>query len=276
MRDHQRGRRLLGPDPQQLEVEPLAGHVVEGAERLVEQQHRRLHHQRAGDRDPLSHAAGELARLGLLESLVADQRDEASLTRAGSALVPADLEREPDVGLHGAPGEQRGVLEGDAELVVAPQLARGLALDDRAPAGGLLQAGEDPQDRGLAAARGAEQRQKRVRRGLQVDGGQRLEAVPRPSATFLVNPRMSIPVADSGSYPGEVVLSQVARSATRSSAADAPYRSGLQARVLRVHLVEQGRDMSKVLGGDGDPHVARVVMTLRRGDREQTGSPGWR
>ena len=36
--DQQRGRGPLGPDPLQLEVEPLAGHLVERAERLVEQQ----------------------------------------------------------------------------------------------------------------------------------------------------------------------------------------------------------------------------------------------
>ena len=38
--DEQGGRDPLGPDPQQLEVEPLPGHLVEGAEGLVEQQDR--------------------------------------------------------------------------------------------------------------------------------------------------------------------------------------------------------------------------------------------
>ena len=39
-----------------------AGQRVERAERLVEQQHLRLHRQRAGDADALLHAAGDLRR----------------------------------------------------------------------------------------------------------------------------------------------------------------------------------------------------------------------
>ena len=74
--DEQRGGGPLGPDALQLEVEPLAGHLVERAERLVEQQDLRLDHQRPGDRDPLAHAAGQLGRPGLLEALEADQLDQ--------------------------------------------------------------------------------------------------------------------------------------------------------------------------------------------------------
>ena len=94
--DHQRGRRLLGPDPQQLDVQPLPGHVVQRAERLVEQHHRRLDHQAAGDGDPLPHAAGQLRRLGLLEALQPDQRDQV-VDQPGLGLDPGDLERHPDV-----------------------------------------------------------------------------------------------------------------------------------------------------------------------------------
>src|SRR5258707_14368270 len=38
----------LGPDPLQLEVEPLAGHLVQRTERLVPQQDPRPHHQEDG------------------------------------------------------------------------------------------------------------------------------------------------------------------------------------------------------------------------------------
>ena len=79
----------LGPDALQLEVEPLAGHLVERAERLVEQQHLRLDHQRPGDGDPLAHAARELRGPGLLEALEPDELDEASI------VSPADLRRRP-------------------------------------------------------------------------------------------------------------------------------------------------------------------------------------
>ena len=72
----ERRRHPLGPYPQQFEVEPLAGHLVQRAERLVEEQDPRLGHQRPGDRHPLAHPAGELVGPGLLESLQTDQIDQ--------------------------------------------------------------------------------------------------------------------------------------------------------------------------------------------------------
>ena len=45
------------------EFMPLAGHLVERAERLVHQQDRRLERERARDRDALLHPAGELVRV---------------------------------------------------------------------------------------------------------------------------------------------------------------------------------------------------------------------
>src|SRR3954454_4832649 len=50
------------PDPEQPLLEQLAGLRVEGAERLVHEQHLRLDRQAPRDRDPLLHAAGQLAR----------------------------------------------------------------------------------------------------------------------------------------------------------------------------------------------------------------------
>ena len=57
------GRGAL-PEPQQLEVEPLAGQRVEGAERLVEQQDLRLERERAGEGDALAGPARQLGRPG--------------------------------------------------------------------------------------------------------------------------------------------------------------------------------------------------------------------
>ena len=45
------------PDLHQLEVHPLARHLVERPERLVHQQQLRVEGERAGDRDPLLHPA---------------------------------------------------------------------------------------------------------------------------------------------------------------------------------------------------------------------------
>ena len=88
MRDEQRRARPLGPDALQLEVEALAGHLVERAERLVEQQHLRLDHERPGDGDPLAHAARELRGPRLLEALEPDELDEV-VDRAGRDLHAA-------------------------------------------------------------------------------------------------------------------------------------------------------------------------------------------
>ncbi len=43
-------------------MQQVAGHRVEGAERLVHQQHVGILGERAGERDALPHAAGELMR----------------------------------------------------------------------------------------------------------------------------------------------------------------------------------------------------------------------
>ena len=66
-------RHVDGGDPQlalqplQLEAHLLAQLGVEVGQRLVEQQQRRLHHQRARERQALLLAAGELGRLALGE-----------------------------------------------------------------------------------------------------------------------------------------------------------------------------------------------------------------
>ena len=55
-------------DPLQLELHLLAQLEVERAERLVEQQHARMVHERAPERDALLLAARELPRLPLREA----------------------------------------------------------------------------------------------------------------------------------------------------------------------------------------------------------------
>ena len=59
--------RELAPQRQQIVVELEAGDLVERRERLVHQQHARRGDQRARDRHPHPHAAGEFARIGVGE-----------------------------------------------------------------------------------------------------------------------------------------------------------------------------------------------------------------
>ena len=55
----------------------LGAHAgVEGAERLVEQQHLRLHRERPGERHALALAARELRRIAVDQPLELDQREQ--------------------------------------------------------------------------------------------------------------------------------------------------------------------------------------------------------
>ena len=62
MRHQDHGARPLQPERLQLGVERLAAQCVECRERLVQQQHRRVADQRAGQAGALRHAAGQLPR----------------------------------------------------------------------------------------------------------------------------------------------------------------------------------------------------------------------
>ena len=71
--DEQRGRADVELDPADLvaQLDPHLG--VEGRQRLVEQQHRRLDGERPGQRDPLLLAAGELVGVAVLVLAEADE-----------------------------------------------------------------------------------------------------------------------------------------------------------------------------------------------------------
>ena len=62
--DHDDRGRGAVPEPQELEVEAFAGHRIERAERLVEEQDLGGKRQRPGERDALACAAGQLGWAG--------------------------------------------------------------------------------------------------------------------------------------------------------------------------------------------------------------------
>ena len=117
--------------------------------------------ERAGQRDALLLAAGHLEREALV---VAGEADELQhLLDAGAALgsagTPAILQAEADIVLDIHVGEQRIGLEHHSDLALVGRQRRDvLALDEDGAGGRALEAGDHAQDRGLAAARGAEQR----------------------------------------------------------------------------------------------------------------------
>ena len=116
------------PEAQQLEVEALAGQRVEGAERLVEQQHLGLEGEGPGQGDPLARSRRTAPPAGWRAT---PGSRATSSARARQPLAPpvgrpaGELERVGDVVGGRAPRQQARLLEDEAD-------ARIRAVDRRA------------------------------------------------------------------------------------------------------------------------------------------------
>ncbi len=161
-----------GRDPGSLEnllhlFAHLPPHVrVQIAEGLVQQEHDRLGRERAGDRDALLLAAGEFVGVPVLQVC---QTDEVQRRRdhARGRLWFQALQPERDVLGHGEVGEQRVVLKDhpDAALFRRNALlsvAHHASGDPDLSRVGMLEAGDGPEHRGLAAPAGAQDGQGRA------------------------------------------------------------------------------------------------------------------
>ena len=137
----------------------LADLGVERAEGLVEEQHLRLHGERPGQGHALALAAGELGGEAAGEAVELDQLQQLVDPVGDLGLLPlADLEPEGDVVEHGHVLERGVVLEDEADAALLRRLAgRVLAVDRDHAAVELLEPGDRPQQRRLAAAARAQQ-----------------------------------------------------------------------------------------------------------------------
>jgi len=158
---------------------------VEVRQRLVEQEDRRLAHDRAADRDPLALAAGELLRLAL--QVLGDAEDVGRLLHPAVHFVArrlADLEAELQVLPHRHVRIERVALEHHRDVaVLGRHVVDHPAADRDGAAGDLLQAGDHAQRRRLAAAGGADQHHELLVVDLQVqvlDDGHRTVALLDP------------------------------------------------------------------------------------------------
>ena len=102
----------LVPQVEQVGAQGLGGQHVQRRERLVHQQHGRMHDQRARQAHALAHAAGELLRIGAFVAVEPDQIDGrqrplVAFGRRDALRLQPDL----DVLQHREPGEQREGLE---------------------------------------------------------------------------------------------------------------------------------------------------------------------
>ena len=132
---------------------------VEVRQRLVEEQHLRLQHERAGDRDALLLAAGEFGRRALLEPF-RPTSSSFSIAIALASFFDDALHGRAigDVLEHRHVREQRIGLEHHAHVAVGGRELRHVAAADQDLAlARHLEAGDHAQGRGLAAAGGAEQ-----------------------------------------------------------------------------------------------------------------------
>ena len=105
------------PDAKQKFLHQLAGLMIECAERLIHEQHARPIGERSRQRSALLHAARQLLRVVVLESIQPDFRDEA--LRNLNLLRPRQAsfaQPETDVVEHAQPGEQRVALKHHAPV----------------------------------------------------------------------------------------------------------------------------------------------------------------
>ena len=160
MRDvHERDADVL-LDALELDLQLLAQAQVQRAERLVEQQGPRAVDERAGERDALLLAAGELGGLALAEPAELDELERLAdaLAHLGLGDLLA-LEPEADVAARRQVREQRVGLEDRVDVALVGRLVGDLvAAEVDAARGRVLEAADHPQRRRLAAARRAEHR----------------------------------------------------------------------------------------------------------------------
>ena len=121
--EHDRAAEFL-PQRQQVLLQLMAGELVERGEWFVHQQQARPRHQRAGDRDAHAHAAGELPRACRLEAVEADAvQCRVHFRHRLVARHAAQTQRQEHVVRGARPGQQRGILEHEADLARARLVA---------------------------------------------------------------------------------------------------------------------------------------------------------
>jgi hypothetical protein len=155
----------------------VAAHpCIECRKRLIEQQQAGRRGQGAGQGDALLLTARQLGRVFVGVLAQANQFQQFTYALVDGGLGQAlTAQAEGDVGVHAEIGEQRIGLKHDAEVALARRQQGNIPLALQQTAAALrFEAGDDAQQGGLAAARGAKKAQQLTRLDIQVNIAQHL------------------------------------------------------------------------------------------------------
>ena len=203
----------------QLFLHVLAELQVERAERLVEQQHLWPVDQRAGERDALALAAGQLA--GAARAIARQPHQGERLLGGLAPLGLADaLDHQAvgDVVEHVEMREQRIVLEDGVDVAPVGRDAVGALAENLDMAGGrLLEAGDQAQARRLAGARRAEHGEELARPDVEVD---RVDGLHRAEMA------RDLSEGDGGGHVNELLAGEVSAAPHPPAGTFSPSRTG--------------------------------------------------
>ena len=175
VRHVQEGEADFVLDVFKLDLHLAAQFEVEGAERLVEQQHRGSIDDGASQGDALLLTAGELDRASSCQ--VIELHESQTFTCHGQGVLDT-LTSKPkrDIVENRHVRKERIALEHRVHRSLV-RLGGGdiPPADQDATFGGLLKAGNEPQRRGFSTPRGTEQREERARRNREVEPFERRE-----------------------------------------------------------------------------------------------------
>src|SRR4029077_14112280 len=127
---------------------------------------------------PLAHAAGQLPRIVVFKTLEPDELQQLHGALAvGRADGAGDLTADDGVGQHRAPRQEAVVLEHEA--AVAAGLLDRAAVEQHLARTGMFEAGDDAQERRLAAAARPDARDELAALDVEADAAQRFEGAER-------------------------------------------------------------------------------------------------
>ena len=144
---------------------------IEVGERLVEQERLRLAHDRAAERDALALAARQLRRPAIEQAV--DSQHPRHLSHAfvdARRLDMSHLQTECEVLANGLVRIERVALEHHRQIALLRRHARHVvAVDQDAPAGRRVEAGDQPKHGALAAARRPNEHQQLAVGDLEIE-----------------------------------------------------------------------------------------------------------